>query len=359
MFKNTIIKKINEDDPLADISVISEAAKIIKNGGLVAFPTETVYGLGANGFNPEAVKKIFLAKGRPQDNPLILHISEFEMINQIARDLPDAAFALAKAFWPGPLTLILNKKASVPYETSSGLETVAVRFPENKTARLLIEKSETPIAAPSANLSGRPSPTRASHVEFDLSGKIDMIIDGGCCKHGIESTIADLTGDIPVILRPGSITPEMIREITGKCIVSEPHDTETPKAPGMKYTHYSPQAMVTIVTGSADAAADTINKLIQKNSGMKTGIMATEETMGMYSKNALILCAGSRSDPETIGRNLFKLLRKFDYYGIEQVYAEGLTEIGVAASVMNRLKKAAGYDIIDARCHLDGDIDTK
>lgn len=354
----TVIKKINGDDPLSETSVISEAAGIIKNGGLVAFPTETVYGLGADAFNPDAVKKIFEAKGRPQDNPLILHISEFEMISQIARDLPDAALALAKAFWPGPLTLILNKKASVPYETSCGLETIAVRFPEHKIARLLIEKSGTPIAAPSANKSGRPSPTRASHVEFDLNGKIDMIIDGGHCKHGIESTIADLTGDTPVILRPGSITPEMIQEITGMCIFSESHDTETPKAPGMKYTHYSPQAKVTIITGQPEAAAHTINKLIHENSGLRIGVMATDETIELYDKNALILCAGSRSDPETIGRNLFKLLRKFDYYGIEQVYAEGLIETGVAASIMNRLKKAAGYDVIDAGNQLTGNSTT-
>lgn len=352
MNKTTIIKKVNEDDPLLDISIIKEAAAIIKNGGLVAFPTETVYGLGANALNPDAVKKIFEAKGRPQDNPLILHISSLEMINEAARDIPKEAFLLAEAFWPGPLTIILKKNKSVPYEASCGLETIAVRLPEHKAARLLIEESGVPIAAPSANRSGRPSPTRASHVEFDLSGRIDMILDGGRCKHGIESTIIDLSEDTPAILRPGSITSEMIAEIIGGCILTEGAEGQAPKAPGMKYTHYSPQARVTVISGNANETASVINKLIKNNPSVKIGVLATEETKDMYDKNALILCAGSREAPETIGRNLFKLLRKFDYYGIEQVYAEGLIETGVAASVMNRLKKAAGYDIINAEQYL-------
>jgi len=345
---DTLIKKISAADPTLDIDIIKEAAEIIKGGGLVAFPTETVYGLGANAFDKTAVKKIFAAKGRPRDNPLILHIADYNMLSLAARDIQDEAFLLAKAFWPGPLTLILRKNAAVPLETSCGLDTIAVRFPENMIARLLIKESGVPIAAPSANKSGRPSPTRASHVEYDLNGTINMLLDGGACALGIESTIADLTGDAPVILRPGPVTPEMLEKVTGKPCQPFTTDSEAPKAPGMKYTHYSPKANVTIVSGNLKSVVAMINKLIEKNPLVKTGVLATEETKEAYNKNALILCAGSRSEPESIGRSLFKLLRKFDYHGITQVYAEGIEGGGVAVSVMNRLTKAAGYDIIYA-----------
>jgi len=338
----TIIKKANENDT----DVILEAAGIIKNGGLVAFPTETVYGLGADGFNAAAVRKIFGAKGRPQDNPLILHISHIDMLNAVSGYIPDTAYSLAKAFWPGPLTMVLKKSGAVPCETSCGLDTIAVRLPENKIAGLLIKYSGRPVAAPSANISGRPSPTQARYVIDDLSGKIDMIIDGGPCAVGIESTIVDLTEETPVILRPGIITREMIKNVAGRCGLADANGNEKPKAPGMKYKHYAPQAKLTVVTGSPQNIAAAINAFIKKDRDIKTGVLATEETFQLYDDDAVILCAGSGLKPDDIARNLFNLLREFDEKGVKRIFAEGLAETGVAASVMNRLQKAAGYDIM-------------
>ena len=233
---DTIISKVDFAEPLKDIDVIEKAAEILQSGGLVAFPTETVYGLGANGLNAEAVKDIYKAKGRPSDNPLILHISDIEELKPLVKEVPENAKKLMKAFWPGPLTLIFKKADIVPYATSGGLETVAIRFPENKVANLLIKTAKMPIAAPSANTSGRPSPTRASHVEYDLKGKIDMIIDGGSCEFGLESTIVDVSGDVPCLLRPGSITLGMLRDVLGevtvdKAVVTKLSAGELPKAP--------------------------------------------------------------------------------------------------------------------------------
>lgn len=346
----TQIFKVDSDN--IDNTIIDKAADIIKSGGLVAFPTETVYGLGGDGLNPEASMKIYAAKGRPSDNPLILHISDISQLSTLVSEIPENAKRLASEFWPGPLTMILKKSNIVPKETSGGLDTVAIRFPENRVAQALITSSGTPIAAPSANTSGRPSPTRASHVEFDLSGKIDMIIDGGACEFGLESTIVDLSGEVPCLLRPGSITLEMLRDVLGrvdvdKAVIAKLDAGELPKAPGMKYTHYSPSADVVIVRGDRDKMVHKINELItQVNSSLKIGVIATEENKDKY-KNCEVLVIGSTKDPQTIAANLFKMLRKCDYHKIDKVFAEGLCEDELGLAIMNRLKKAAGYCIIE------------
>lgn len=346
----TQIFKVDSDN--IDNTVIGKAADIIKSGGLVAFPTETVYGLGGDGLNPSAAVKIYAAKGRPSDNPLILHISDLSQLSPLVSEIPENAKKLAREFWPGPLTMIFKKSDAVPKETSGGLNTVAVRFPENRIAQALIRAGGTPIAAPSANTSGRPSPTRASHVEFDLSGKIDMIIDGGACEFGLESTIVDVSGEVPCLLRPGSITLEMLREVLGrvdvdKAVITKLDVGELPKAPGMKYTHYSPSADVVIVRGDRDKMVRKINELIsQVESSLKIGVIATEENKDKY-KNCEVLVIGSIKEPGTIAANLFKMLRKCDYHKIDKVFAEGLCEDELGLAIMNRLKKAAGYCIIE------------
>lgn len=351
---NTIICKVDSENQKNYIDVFTKAAEIIKSGGLVAFPTETVYGLGGDGLNPKASEKIYKAKGRPSDNPLILHISHISELDNIVCEINENAKKLIDQFWPGPLTLIFKKREIVPKQTTGGLDTVAVRFPENKVANMFIKMCGTPIAAPSANTSGRPSPTRASHVEYDLSGKIDMIIDGGHCEFGLESTIVDVSGnDIPCLLRPGSVTLEMLKEVLGevnvdKAIVGKLSAGEKPKAPGMKYTHYSPSADVVIVRGNDDDIVRTINEFVAKANaeGFKTGVIATEENKDKYN-NTDVLVVGTKSEPATIGANLFKMLRKCDYHGVEKVFAEGLKEDELGLAIMNRLKKAAGYSIID------------
>ncbi len=348
----TILAKVDLRQSEA-AEVIQTAAKILQEGGLVAFPTETVYGLGGNGLDSEACKKIYIAKGRPSDNPLILHISEFEELHPIVREISPAAQKLMDAFWPGPLTMVFPKSDIVPDQATGGLDTVAVRFPNHPVARAIIKASGLPIAAPSANSSGKPSPTRASHVEFDLNGKIDMIVDGGAAEWGLESTIVDVSGEVPMILRPGAVTKEMMEEVVGTveidpAILKKPAADLKPKAPGMKYTHYSPKAEVVLVKGETKAVADEINRLAAEDMahGLKTGVMATEETKDLYHAD-IILSLGSRERPEEIGANLFKFLRKFDYLGAERVYSEVFSEEGEGMAIMNRLNKAAGYQVID------------
>lgn len=351
---DTLILKVDFENPENNSDTFNKAADIIKKGGLVAFPTETVYGLGGDGLNPDASKKIYAAKGRPSDNPLILHIWQTSQLYELVESVGDNAKKLIDAFWPGPLTLVFKKKAIVPDETSGGLDTVAVRYPENKVANMFIKTAGTPIAAPSANTSGRPSPTRASHVEFDLNGKIDMIIDGGHCEFGLESTIVDVSDDSrPCLLRPGSITLGMLKEVLGdiavdKAVVTRLEPGEQPKAPGMKYMHYSPNADVVIVRGDNERVVEKINSLIEKSNadGFKTGVIATLENEDKY-KNTDVLVVGTKAEPETIAANLFKMLRKCDYHGIQKVYAEGLAEDELGLAIMNRLKKAAGYYIIE------------
>lgn len=333
--------------------IYKEAAAIIKKGGLVAFPTETVYGLGANGLNEEAAAKIYAAKGRPSDNPLILHIAEENELNKIVKSIPEETEKLMKKYWPGPLTMIFEKADCVPYGTTGGLETVAVRMPNHEAARRLIKESGVPIAAPSANTSGRPSPTKALHVEEDLSGKIDMILDGGQVGIGLESTIVDVTVTPPVILRPGYITQEMLIETLKEEIILDPALVQgissdvKPKAPGMKYRHYAPKAELTIVEGPPAAAAEKIQKLAQEKAseGKKVGIIGTEEFQDYY-QTGIVKIIGTREREETIAQNLYSVLREFDEIQVDVIYSEGFSEENFGQAIMNRLIKAAGHHII-------------
>ncbi len=343
----TVIKKA--DDPAA----IREAGEVIKNGGLVAFPTETVYGLGADALNRDAAKKIYAAKGRPSDNPLIVHITNREDLRKIAVEIPPEADLVADRFWPGPLTMIFQKSEIVPYETTGGLETVAVRMPGNEAARAFIDAGGGFIAAPSANTSGRPSPTTARHVQEDLDGAIDMILDGGPVDIGVESTILDMTVEPPVILRPGAVTQEMLAELIGPVSVDAGlnlADPEVhPKAPGMKYRHYAPKAELRIVEGPMELVISTINNLTARDEaqGKKVGIIATEETLGRYPAGD-VKSIGTREDEATIARNLYAILREFDQDGVDEIYSESFASGGIGSAIMNRLLKAAGHQVIDA-----------
>ncbi len=348
---NTIIIK-SKDDVLSEED-LKEAADILKCGGLVAFPTETVYGLGADGLNPKASIKIYEAKGRPSDNPLIIHIASLSQMDVIARDIPDEAYKLARVFWPGPLTIILNKKEIVPTETTGGLDTVAIRLPASKIARDLIEASGGYIAAPSANTSGRPSPTSARHVIEDLSGKIDMIIDGGKSTLGLESTIIDLSSSIPTILRPGSITKSMLENVIGQVeydgvvLQRDMGEDMVPKAPGMKYRHYAPEGSLAIYEGSTEKVTKAINDKAKEliNAGKSVGIIAAEETKHFY-KYGIIKVIGSRSDEDSIAAGLYGVLRDFDDIHVEYIFSESFEGDDLGQAIMNRLLKAAGYNLI-------------
>lgn len=335
---------------------ISEASEILRKGGLVAFPTETVYGLGGDAKDKEASRKIYAAKGRPSDNPLIVHIARFSQLQEISKDLPENAKKLADAFWPGPLTMVVNKNEVIPYETTGGLDTVAVRMPNNPIALALIEESGCMIAAPSANTSGRPSPTKASHVYEDLSGKIDAILDGGAVDIGLESTIVDLTEDVVTILRPGYINMEMLKEVVGEVridpgIVYNDKGTTSgakPKAPGMRYKHYAPKGDLTIISGDEDKVVAKINELTKKaiDEGSKVGIIATSETADRYSEGQ-ILVIGDRSDEGSIAHNLYDILRQFDELGVDLIYSESFATPNMGQAIMNRLLKAAGQKTLD------------
>jgi len=352
----TKIIRVNKNNP--EIELIDFAAKVIKEGGLVAFPTETVYGIGANSFNEEAIKKIFIAKGRPQDNPLIVHIAELEQIYDLVKEVPQKAKTLMKKFWPGPLTLIFKKSQKVPYVNTAGMDTVAIRMPSNTIAHLLIKRAEVPISAPSANVSGKPSPTDASHVIEDLYGKVDVIIDGGKCDVGVESTVLDLTEKVPVILRPGAVTLEMLKEVIGNVevdpsLLKKPQEDLKPKSPGMKYKHYSPNAEVYIVTGDLEKVVKKIQELTEEQLkyGKKVGIMATVQTSTQYEKGEIIV-VGDRNRPETIAKNLFAVLRQFDKKGVDVIFAESFGYDNIGLAIMNRLEKAAGYKEISAEGEL-------
>lgn len=336
---------------------LKQAADILRDGGLVAFPTETVYGLGGDGLKSGVSRKIYRAKGRPSDNPLILHIADFDSLFVIAEGVSYQAKKLAEAFWPGPLTMIFQKTEAAPYETTGGLDTVAVRMPNHPIAQALIRSSGVTIAAPSANLSGRPSPTRAAHVIDDLDGRVDMIIDGGDVGIGLESTIVDMTGRTPVILRPGYITRQMIEAVAGEvevdpAVLARQADSELkPKAPGMKYKHYAPKADLIIWEGSAENVISGINRATkeQEAKGRRIGIIATEESQSRYAgANALVLSAGTREDEETIAHNLFRILREFDDRSVDVIYSESFASDSLGQAIMNRLLKAAGYQVADA-----------
>ena len=334
-----------------NMEAIQKAGKILREGGLVAFPTETVYGLGGNALDPKASMKIYAAKGRPSDNPLIVHIADIKDLAKITTEIPEGARILAEKYWPGPLTMILPKADSVPKETTGGLDSVAVRFPSDRIAQELIKAAGGFVAAPSANTSGRPSPTMAEHVEEDLGDAIEMIIDGGQVGIGLESTIVDFTEDVPVVLRPGYISLEMLKDTLGDVRMDRglliTDSSVHPKAPGMKYRHYAPKADLSIVEGPQDEVIACINRLTHEavENGLKAGIIATDETKDQYS-DGLVLSIGSREEEETIAHHLYEDLRDFDEAQVNVIYSEAFYTPRMGQAIMNRLLKAAGHKII-------------
>ena len=326
----------------ADQETVEEAGRIIRAGGLVAFPTETVYGLGGDALNREAARRIYEAKGRPSDNPLIVHIARTGDLERIAEEIPEEAYRMAGQFWPGPLTMIFKKKDCVPDETTGGRDTVAVRFPDQKTAQQLILSAGGFICAPSANLSGKPSPTTGEDVLEDMDGRIDMILDDGPCRVGLESTIVDMTCDPPEILRPGAVTEEMLRSCIPavRVYTAEPGESKAPRAPGMKYRHYAPKAPLYLL----DDGPDQIPGLLQEaeSAGRKTGVLTCREHAGFYGAD-LVRILGEEADEEAMAHNLFASLRAFDRAGVDVIYSETFDETGIGCALMNRLRKAAQY----------------
>lgn len=347
-------KLIKIDPENIDLQKLKEAANALRKGEIVAIPTETVYGLGADALNPGAVEKIFKAKGRPSDNPLIVHIADREWVDRLTRSIPEKALVLMDKLWPGPLTLVMRKSSIIPGIITAGLDTVAIRMPEHPVARELIRLAGVPVAAPSANVSGRPSTTTAQHVIDDLEGKIHMVVDSGSSRVGLESTVLDITVEPPVLLRPGGITPGQLEELIGpieidRTILAKTSLENTPKAPGMKYTHYSPDAQVVIIRGSdMKKQVEKITQLAKEHreAGRSVGICSTDQTTKSYS-DFFALSMGDRSNPETIAARLFALLREFDGRGVDVIIAEAVEEHEVGLAIMNRLIKAAGYDIIE------------
>ncbi len=344
------IVRMSPEDP--DAGALARAGEILKGGGLVAFPTETVYGLGGNALDPKASVKIYAAKGRPSDNPLIVHIARMEDLGAIVSDIPEKAAVLAKKYWPGPLTMIFPKADIVPKETTGGLDSVAVRFPSDPIARRLILEAGGYVAAPSANTSGRPSPTTSRHVEEDLGDAIDMIIDGGPVGIGLESTIVDFTEDVPVVLRPGFISLEMLQRVLGEVRMDRglliTDEAVRPKAPGMKYRHYAPRAELSIVEGETDAVVKRINEFVRQAEadGGQVGIIATDETARRYPRG-IVKSIGSRRDERSIARHLYGVLREFDACQVNVIYSEAFYTPQMGQAIMNRLLKAAGHRVIN------------
>ena len=332
--KTRLFDTVNEES-------LKESADIIKGGGIVAFPTETVYGLGADALNPNAIEKIFLAKGRPNDNPLIIHIHNISVLDKYVKEIPSVLTMLSKLYMPGPLTVVLKKKDIIPNNVTAGLDTVAVRIPDNEIALKLIEYSNTPIAAPSANISGRPSPTMYEHVVSDLFGKADAIINGGKTRIGLESTVLDLTTEIPVILRPGGVSYESLKLILTDVETAYSFDTEKPKSPGMKYKHYAPIADMVIVKGKTDDVVRKINEISDDD----CAVLCCKETYERYISNNK-LSAGSINDPSEIASNIFQCLRLFDQMKIKKIFCEYFEMKDIGEAVMNRLLKAASQNII-------------
>lgn len=350
----TLYKKIDPED-FRDED-LDEACEILKSGGLVAFPTETVYGLGGDAERADASEKIYAAKGRPSDNPLIVHIADMDSLYDIAEEIPEQALQVAKAYWPGPLTMIFKKKDKIPDETTGGLDTVAVRMPSHPVARALIRRSGVYIAAPSANTSGRPSPTKACHVKEDLDGKIDMIIDSGPVGIGIESSILDMSVETPMILRPGYIDFDMFRKIVPNVTLDpsltagKPSKAIHPKAPGMKYRHYAPKGNMVIVAGhDRKKVAEKINQLAREHEllGARTAVIASDETRSLYEGNgAVVLSTGSRNEPGSVAARLFDILREMDHIGAEYIISESFDDDKMGFAIMNRMLKAAAYHVI-------------
>lgn len=327
---------------------INDAARVIRQGGLTAFPTETVYGLGASALDADAVADIFALKGRPQDNPLIVHVDGMAMARKLA-EFTEAAEALAASFWPGPLTMVLQSRGLVPEAVTAGLDTVGVRMPDSDAALSLISASGVPIAAPSANKSGSPSPTTAAHVQSDFGDAL-LILDDGACRVGVESTVIDMTQQVPMILRPGAVTLEMVREVIGQaeCAPSfTPNDEGKPASPGMKYRHYAPQALLTVVEGNNISVAEAIKYLYDKDikKGESPLILATRENRRFYGKRDIAV-TGSADDAREIAKSLYALLRGADEDGYSRIYFEGIQKAGIGFAVMNRVYKAAAYNIV-------------
>lgn len=344
----TRIVKLEEEQQKEDI--LKEAGEIIKAGGLVAFPTETVYGLGGDALNPDSSRRIYEAKGRPSDNPLIVHISKMEDLDKIADRIPEKARILAEYFWPGPLTIVMKKKEIVPKETTGGLDTVAVRMPSHEVARAFISYAGGYVAAPSANQSGRPSPTSGKYVVEDMKGQIEMILIDDSIEIGVESTIVDVTEEIPCILRPGVITKEMLEEAVGPVItdqaILDPNSKEAPRAPGMKYRHYAPKGQLMIVEGEEEKVISRINERCREKEaeGKKVGIIATAGSLEKYD-SGIVKNAGSRNNEIEITRTLYRILREFDEEEVEIIYSESFSEGKFSQAIMNRLLKAAGYQV--------------
>ena len=323
-----------------------EAARIIRDGGLLGIPTETVYGLGANALNADACRRIYEAKGRPQDNPLIIHIPEAAWLERYCREVPAAAYRLAEAFWPGPLTMILPRREIVPLRTTGGLDTVGVRCPNHPVTLEIIRRSGVPIAAPSGNLSGRPSPTTAAHMLEDMKGRIDAVVDGGPCGVGVESTIIDLTCTPPRLLRPGGLPLESLRAVLGevavdKAVVSKLAEGEKPRAPGMAYRHYAPKAPVTVVAGDPAASAAYIRDHLTGRSG----VICFREYTGLFDGH-IVHNLGSQTDKAEQARRVFDALRTFDETDVAEIWAQCPDSQGLGLAVENRLKKAAGFHVI-------------
>ena len=346
-------KVITIEENNINMEAVEEAGAILKRGGLVAFPTETVYGLGGDALNGESSARIYAAKGRPSDNPLIIHIADMGDLSMIAKDVPKEAYLLADRYWPGPLTMIFHKTDIVPYATTGGLKTVAVRMPSHETARALIRAAGGFVAAPSANRSGRPSPTLARYVIEDLDGRVDLIIDGGQTQIGLESTIVDFTGEEPVILRPGYVTEAMVREAAGRVLtdqaVIDSDSDQAPRAPGMKYRHYAPRGSLFLVEGETDKVSAYINEQIalKRRQGLRTGVIAAQETADRYTAD-VVKSMGKRHDGEAAARQLFLVLRELDDENAQIIYAEAFAGEGVGAAIMNRLLKAAGHQVLQA-----------
>ena len=344
----TVIVRMNENE--INENEIKKMAEILRKGETVIFPTETVYGLGANALDGEAAKKIYKAKGRPSDNPLIVHIAHKEEIENITENVTEKAKMVIDKFWPGPITVILKKKDIIPSVTSGGLDTVAVRMPSNKIANALIDAAGIPIAAPSANISGRPSPTRAEHVYNEMNGRVSGIIMGGDCNFGLESTVVDFTGEFPMILRPGSITREMLQEVVGRVdldpSLEKKEDNIKAKAPGMKYKHYSPKADVYIIKGEKENTAEKMNELSKLNSekGIKTGLICMSDIAEKVKADEIIDLGDTY---EKVGANLFDALIQMDERKTDVVYSESFSTDGVGQAIMNRLLKSAAYKIIE------------
>ena len=351
--KHTLMLEVNPQKP--ETAKIRVAAEFIKKGGLVAFPTETVYGLGADALNPDAVLSLFKAKKRPLDNPPIVHVENTNDVYRLAKCVPAKAELLMKQFWPGPLTLVLERSNVVPDVTVAGLNTIAIRMPNNKVALALIRESQCPIAAPSANLAGKPSPTTADHVFNDLNGRIDLILDGGPTRIGVESTVLDLSIDPPQVLRPGGTPFEALKKIMANVKLhpfvdaKQEVDVAEARSPGMRHKHYAPNAKLILVEGAVPAVVEKVKELIAscKRKGSRVGVLATDETASRYGAD-VVKSLGSRFDLDAIAQNLFRLLREFDAENVDVIIAEGVPAEGLGLAVMNRLRKASGYNIVKA-----------